>query len=392
MERADPGVARAGAARWAHVGRSAHPDPATAGHEAAGAALADHDDPGLLLLFASGAYDLPTLAAAVAETAMGVPVVGCSSAGEFDAAGPATHSVLALALGGPGLTFSVSAVSGSPPRDAGARVAACVGDIAAHPHQVLMLLADGGSATHADIVRGAYSVAGAGVPIVGGVAGHPEFGHDADCAIFYGGTVLHDAVLGVAIGSDAPLGIGVRHGWRPMGEPVLITGAEPGRVLELDGRPAADVYRERLGEDDPADLTVLGHPLGMQQRAGEAHIRSVMVDGDPDRGLRCAAPAGALAWIMEADPDGVIDAADRACTDALATLGGADPCALLTFGCAARLKYLGGPEGGACDEIAHLARQAGDAVVAGLYTHGEFARTRGITGYHHQTVVVLAIA
>jgi hypothetical protein len=31
-------------------------------------------------------------------------------------------------------------------------------------------------------------------------------------------------------------------------------------------------------------------------------------------------------------------------------------------------------------------------VVAGLYTHGEIARTRGIVGYHHQTFVALAVA
>jgi hypothetical protein len=390
MERADPGVACAGRRRWAAVGRSAQSDAATAGLEAARAALDGHDDdPGLLLVFASGAYDLPLLIEAIAEVSVGVPLVGCTSAGEIAADGPTQRSVVVLALGGDGLAFSVAAVTGVAPRDAGARVAACVGDVAERPHRVLMLLADGPSAIHADIVRGAYSVSGAGVPLVGGIAGHPRFGPNVEHSVVYGGSVLHDAVVGVAIGSDAPLGIGVRHGWRESGEPLLVTRAEPGRVLELDGRPAGEVYRELLGGGDRPDAVVLGHPLGMQQRVGEAHIRSVA--RDDDGALRCAAPAGALVWLMRAEVGSVLDAADGACADAVGALDGAPPTALLTFGCAARFQFLGGLDGRACEEITAAARHAGDGVFAGLYTHGEIARTRGITGYHHQTFVALAV-
>lgn len=360
-----------------------------AGLEAARAALDGTHDPGLLLVFASGAYDLPPLVEAIAEISVGVPLVGCTSAGEFGADGPAERSVVVLALGGDGLTFSVAAVTGVAPREAGGRVAACVGDVADRSHRVLMLLADGPPATHADIVRGAYSVAGAGVPLVGGVAAHPRFDHRHRAAVVYGGAVLRDAVVAVAIGSDAPLGIGVRHGWRESGEALLVTRAEPGRVLELDGRPAAEVYRELLGDVNPTREVVLGHPLGMQQRVGEAHIRAVALDDDG--ALCCAAPAGALVWLMRATPASVIAAADAACADAVGALGGAAPQALLAFGCAARLRFLGGPEGQAGDEIERASRHAGDGVVAGIYTHGEFARTRGITGYHHQTFVALAV-
>jgi hypothetical protein len=39
-----------------------------------------------------------------------------------------------------------------------------------------------------------------------------------------------------------------------------------------------------------------------------------------------------------------------------------------------------------------VARLAGEAPVAGFYTYGEIARTRGVTGFHNQTLVVLAVA
>jgi hypothetical protein len=386
MERAK--LARARRCRWADVGRSCLPDAADAGREAARVALHGHDDCGLLIVFASGTYDLRALAAEVSDVAAGIPVVGCSSSGEIDATGVGAGSVVVLALGGDGLSFSATAVTSTDPRDAGARAAACVGDVADRPHQILLLLADGEAAGHADVVRGAYSVTGAGIPLVGGVAGHPARG--GDCALLYGAAVLHDAVIGIAIGSDAPLGVGVRHGWRPVGDPMLVTRAVPGRVLELDGRPAADVYRDRVGPGADDDAVVRGHPLGLRRRVGEAHVRTVSLDGAADGSIEAAVPAGALVWLMESDRASVLDATDAACHAAIAALGeDEEPQALLLFDCSARLEFL---RDDADDEIARILAVAGGATVAGLSTNGEIARIRGINGLHHQTLVVLALA
>jgi hypothetical protein len=388
MERAMSGLARARRSRWAAVGRSAHPDAAAAGREATRCALRAHQDAGLLLVFASASYDLHAVAAAVGDAAAGVPVVGCSSGGEIDADGPSSDSVAVLALGGEGLAFSTTAVTSPDPRDAGARAAACVGDVAARPHQVLLMLADGPAAGHADLVRGAYSVTGAGVPLVGGVAGHATRAQAT--GLIYGSAVLRQAVIGIAIGSDAPLGIGVRHGWRAVGEPMLVTRATPGRVQELDGRPALDVYRERLGPADDDDVVVLGHPLGMQRRVGEPHVRSVSLAGVADGSIGAAVPAGALVWLMESDPAAVLAASGAACREAIEALGdGEAPQALVLFGCAARSRFL---RADAPQEIARVADLAGDATIVGLYTNGEIARTRGVMGFHHQTLVVLALA
>jgi hypothetical protein len=48
------------------------------------------------------------------------------------------------------------------------------------------------------------------------------------------------------------------------------------------------------------------------------------------------------------------------------------------------------PEG-VHQEFARMTGQAGDAPVARLYTWGEIGRTRGINGFHNQTLVVLAV-
>lgn len=39
-----------------------------------------------------------------------------------------------------------------------------------------------------------------------------------------------------------------------------------------------------------------------------------------------------------------------------------------------------------------IAAGVGGAPLAGFYTHGELARTRGLTGFHNYTLVVMALA
>jgi hypothetical protein len=213
--------------------------------------------------------------------------------------------------------------------------------------------------------------------------------------VLYRDQVLRDAVVGVALGSQAPLGIGVQHGWRRVGEPVLVTRSAGNRVYTLDDRPALDVYLERLGAPatDPAEFTrfALSHPLGLGRRSGEDHVRFVGEADFGDRSLGCIAsvPQGAIAWFMEGDAESVLTATDHACAEALSMLEGATPLGVLAFDCIARRSVLG--DDIAC-EVARIGDACGGAPVAGFYTYGEIARTRGISGFHNQTLVVLAVA
>lgn len=62
-----------------------------------------------------------------------------------------------------------------------------------------------------------------------------------------GGGKSLDGVGHSMAGSDAPIAIGIDHGWRPTGEPMVVTQSIDGRVQELDDTPALDSYLQRLG-------------------------------------------------------------------------------------------------------------------------------------------------
>jgi hypothetical protein len=93
----------------------------------------------------------------------------------------------------------------------------------------------------------------------------------------FGDAVLEDSVVGAAISSDAPIGIGVRHGWRRVADPMLVTASSGNRVLTLDDQPALDVYLDRLDAPDEARTDAgaftrfaLTHPLGLSRRSGDS--------------------------------------------------------------------------------------------------------------------------
>jgi hypothetical protein len=389
-----------GTNRWFGVGRSLLPDPAEAGAQACREALGGRPAT-LLIVFASLSHATPEMAAAVHAAAGGdVLMIGCSTSGEYTSDGRGA-GVVVNALGGPGFTASVRAV----PHDsmdlhaAGMAAASCLDDIEAE-HRAVLLLGDGRSSDQQEMVRGAYSVAGAQVPLVGGCAGDGvtqtgtwhfvSTGRDVQ--------VLPNAVLGAAIGSSAPLGIGIAHGWHKVGEPMVVTRSEAGKIYELDGEPALDVYLRRTGgapemAADPEAFLQFAtvRPLGMARRTGE-DVRIIFAADAEERSICGLAdtPEGAMVWFMAADPDAIADAAATAGTAAIAALAGAEPLGMLVFDCCVRPIALG--EDGA--ELA--AERLRDAIkpipYGGFYSNGEIVQRPGAKGMHHLTVVALAVS
>ena len=381
--------------RWLGVGFCA--EAREAGARAADDALI-HDDPKLLIVFCSQSHNLRQLLGQIRERAGDVPLIGCTTAGQIATAGPSDAGVVVTALGGEGFVVrtAVAAEASGNLREAGAYVARGLPDRADLPHKVMLLLSDGLSGDQQEIVRGAHGVLGAAVPLVGGCAGDDL--KMSQTFQFYDDRVLTDSVVAAGIASDAPLGVGVRHGWRRVGEPLLVTSSRNNRVYTLDDQPALDAYFKQLGGVEPAQpdqeglaRLALTHPLGMSRSNGEDQVRFIGGCDFAERSLSCIAevPQGALVWIMEGDARSVLEATDAACADSLAALGGRPPLGVIAFDCIARRAVLG--EEGIKREIHRLATMASGAPVAGCYTYGEIARTHGVRGFHNQTLVLLSI-
>src|SRR5687768_2855033 len=131
--------------RWVGVGHGSSPDAAVAGTEAALSALAGRDDARLMIVFCAHTYDLSILLAGIRAAAPGVPVIGCSTAGELSASGAGDATVVATALGGPGFSVATkhALVGEDGLRTASFEAASCMNDVPETEHSVLMILSDG---------------------------------------------------------------------------------------------------------------------------------------------------------------------------------------------------------------------------------------------------------
>ena len=380
------------------VGSSSAPDSAAAGAAAARAALTGADAK-LLVVFCSASYDAQQVLDAINEVSGGVPLIGCVTAGEISGGRSEGASVVVSALGGDGFSVATEAafIADKGPRAAGAAIAGCAARTDQRPYRLLMTLIDGVVQGQEEVLRGVYDVLGASVPLVGGAAGDDS--RTGGTAHMHGREVLHSAAVAAIIDSDAPFGIGVHHGWRQVGEPMLVTRVEDGRIYTLDDQPALDAYLERLKApaDAYTDLTAFRHfsrmrPLSVIRRGGD-EVRGV--DTHPnfeDRSLQAggSVPQGGLTWIMEGDVDSLLGATDVACAEAVQGLGGRPPIGYFAFDCLARWQLLG--PAGVQEEIDRIRKHVDDMPLAGFYTYGEIARARGINAFHHQTLVMLAIA
>jgi hypothetical protein len=396
---ADPAAAKAGA------------DAEAAGRRAALDALRGPDAK-LVLVFCTGGHDPAAVARGVAAVAGAVPLVGCSTeavmtAGGAGGAGASNGAagagvvegagVAVVALGGAGFSVTVAAapISGDRQRHGGAEVGlACLTGADDRPNRVLLLLTDGMTPDQEVILSGVYSVVGASLPLIGGSVGAAAGG--GRTFLLRDGDILNDAVVGVLIGSDGPVGIGLRHGWRRVGDPLVVTHSSNGTVKALNDRPALPTYLDRLGAPpeayrDPAAFHQFSRtrPIGVSRRAGES-LRDVSSFDYFDEGWLHSSgeiPEGGLVCPMEGDRASVLAAADAAAHEATGALGDTRALGLLAFGCVSRRAILG-----ADGTRAEVARLAGAATpLAGIYTWGEIGRTEGVNAYHNLTMACLAL-
>ncbi|WP_433797162.1 FIST signal transduction protein [Actinoplanes sp. CA-252034] len=388
--------------RRAGQGSSTQADPEAAARECVTAALGGRtpEPADLVIVHATVGYDPLRFFEAVAEAAAPAQVVGCTAFAGFTAAATLTAGVVALYLPAAELTFGVAAadsVSGDL-RGAARRVTELARERAGGDgeHSVLMMLSDGLAGDQREVVRGSYAVTGATVPLVGGAASE-DLSMRATYQ-FADGKLMSNSLVAVWINSPHPLGIGVAHGWHPIGDPMTVTRAEANIIHELDGLPAVDAYLSQRGGELPAGepgdgdaptfaRLTFDHPLGLANAAGTFDGRHI---------LGCT-PEGALVMfghvseqsvvqVLAGNPRELLDAAGSAAATAVRRLGG-PPRGALVFSCAGRVP----PLGEALAEEAAAIRDRLEAVpFAGFFTYGEFARVTGSTGFHNATVVVLA--
>lgn len=353
--------------------------------------------PDLVIVFTSPRYDLPLLIQTIRSITGQALLVGSTSSGEIV---NGTHlgigaGVAVLAMTAGEYRFGVSAKDHI--RDnldlAGQQITREARQLAgASPHAAVILLADSMAGDLQQLFQGAYRITGPRVSIVGGAAGDDQKFHRP--LVFHNDRIIEEGALALWVASSHPLTVTTRHGWKPIGLPLLVTRARGTQLIELSGRPAAEAYEQQIGLD-PGQLseknfwnTSITHPLGMLQSDGTSIIRvarSKTVDGALNI-QGCLPPEGSAVQVMAGNVDTLLDITEEVIDVSLKSL--AEPGLILAFSCAAREMIFGSRQ---AEEATRLQNAAGAVPTFGLYCCGEFARTAGVLGTHNASLTVLAL-
>ena len=252
----------------------------------------------LNFLFVSSKKDLREVARAWRDADAG-PTIACTTAGEiWHGGGHVKDSVAGASLRGVRAdVWSLPDLENFDLPDAERLHEQMRGFLdACQPHEtvVAVVVLDGLSRSEERVVASIQHVLGA-IPMVGGSAGD-DLGFERTLVLGDGEFRENTGAIAL-IASEGRVQTFAGHHFEPTGEQVVVTSATPAlrRVHELDGLPAAEVYRELTGlPADPLSPSATAvHPL-MLLLGGHSYVRSLAGEVDGSLDLYCAIEEGVV--------------------------------------------------------------------------------------------------
>jgi len=293
-----------------HTAVSQRGDPRAAARELAGELC--HPELGFVLFFCSAEYPLAALSEALDAAFAGVPVAGCTTAGEIAPEGYGRGCIVAIGLDRRHFAVSCALVDdlgGFDLMRAQRLVDGLLDDCrdrALAPlaeHSFALTLLDGLSSCEEQVLATLDAALGR-IPSFGGSAGDDN--RLAHTHVHAEGRFHGQAAVVVLINTRLPFEVFTTHHLRPRGEKLVVTRAdrERRRVLELNALPAAEEYARLVGLPVAAlDAAVFArHPLAV--RLGEAYfVRAIQrVNDDGSLSFYCAVENGIVLTAMRPAP------------------------------------------------------------------------------------------
>ncbi|MBS2014696.1 MAG: FIST C-terminal domain-containing protein [Deltaproteobacteria bacterium] len=371
-------------------------------------------NPKLAIVFASVSYpDVAGAARAVRNVVGDVQIIGgTSGACVFATDGTAGRGVSVVLLGGDDIEVvgksascrSASLVETVPAAEEIARAAERAA-ARGFPHYACLAFAPGIFVDGEAFVAAVRKGAGAHAQLAGALTGD-DLTMDRPKVLF--GDELHDdRTVVTGIFTKSPVGVAARHGWRAVGPSRTVTRADGIHLVELDGRPALDVWLEdarNAGAEPPSQRAEVPLYLANRYSIGiaDASQSKIRVADDERRELVARTPIslrddgafkmsasiaeGTTVRVMHASSAGMLRASGEAAAAAAARVGGTVSGALV-LACAGRLACLGD----AFSQEPLAIQRAIGAPIGGACVFGEVARNvRDVDAFFNTTAVVVA--
>jgi hypothetical protein len=219
--------------------------------------------------------------------------------------------------------------------------------------------------------------------------------------LYFNQDLLNQTTLGVLLGGKLNFGLGIKHGWQPLGKPRWVTRSKGNIVYEIDGITAAKLYEEYFAYDltqlrENLDRISVFYPLGIYLPGEKEYLlRNILsIQDNGSLIFQGDVPEGSQVRFMIGTKESCLQATHEALSEAKKNIGPHPISFVLLFDSISRYILLGRE---AHKELEIIKNGLGkDTPILGLYTHGEQApltavNYRGKAYLHNQTITLLAI-
>lgn len=360
-------------------------DSFRAGKEAATEAVSASGKPAFTFLFTTDNYEQESVYNAVKEVIGDSCLVGICAGGIISGDKLYRKGIGVLTLAGEEIRTATSFQSGlsNEPFSVGERAGE---ELLASgiDSGTVFVFPDGFSSNIAEMIRGLYNKMGPGYRYVGGGAG--------DNLKFFKTYQFTENGLGtdslaVALVSGIDIQTAIGHGWKPFGDPLIITMAQGKKLLEIDGSPAFDAYAERFKEITPPLFSEYGmkYPLGFPDISGNYFIRDPLtLNQDKTIDYVTEVPNNAVGSFMQGQIGELIEASGKVAKKAAA--GVAHPQFALVCECVSRYLLMGDEFE---TELKVMHESIGRQVpLIGILTFGEVGCFDDVPFLHNKTIVI----
>jgi hypothetical protein len=323
-------------------------------------------------------------------------VVGCSTAGEIFGTALADHSLsVAVAQFERGTRVATAVASVQSQDQSFAAGESIARQLDAPSLRSVLLFSDGLNVNGSELVRGLNSVLPPHVVVTGGLAG--DGSRFQRTWIMNAGDACSNMVCAAGLyGDNLIIGHGSKGGWDNFGPERRVTRSQGNLLIELDGRPALELYKEYLGElASGLPATGLRFPLALRANTADEKslVRTILAVDEDAQTMTFAGdmPEGALARLMRANSDRLIDGASEAASMARdARVGDTGDTLAIAISCVGRRLVLGERTEeeieATLDELPAGTRQIG------FYSYGEISPyAQGRCDLHNQTMTLTTI-
>ena len=396
-----------------YIGLSEHKDGFEAGKEAVKDALdemsSEEIEESFGIVFCSASYDENRIAEGVDKN-LECDWMGCTTSGEISNMGVTDGSVIVYLISSDHIDYNIAKVEGmnEDPISKGeelVRRGRFREFDEEDPESRFVILLKGGwkfdseeLGVACEVIKGISNELELDTPLVGGEAGDGET-FSGETYQFWNGEVYTDSIIGLFARTSLKFGVGHSNGARKENRKFRITRTSGhNTVMELDGRPAAEVYAEAIGaEVEDFRETVEGIPKMVLMACqnplcydigGERPLVRLPFMLEDEGGLvfHESLWEGGTVSMASVDDSSNIEALDEALELSMKDVGEL-PEAALFFNCLGRKLVLGKD----IYKEVELIRDRLDIPFAGFYTHGEFGWADRTYLYAAYTVTNLVI-